>query len=513
MPPGAWSSESRANGGKGCVVEFTRRRLLRGGLIGGGAIVLPVAQFARVATSSESDPTIVSPPVPRFAVPLAIPPTISPSRSHGATDFYDVTEFATEATILPGLRTPVWTYNGTTPGPTFDAVKGRDSQVTITNHLGVPTTMHLHGGDTPPQFDGHPLQLVQPGTSFTHVFPGNHPAATLWYHDHAIHATGRNVYQGLSGFFLIRDDVELGLGLPKGPPFEVPLVFQDRLFNADGSLFYPEKEPGLPVRQGVFGDVILVNGTPFPFMEVERRKYRFRLLNGSNARFYQLELSTGEPITVIGSEGGFLTAPVETPSLLMAEAERYDIVIDFARYPVGTHVVLRNTIAPDPFGDPVDPAKVRELMRFDVTADAASDFAIPKALGPGPVANAADAVRMRTWEFNRSHGAWTINGKLFEAGRIDASPAFGTTEIWEFVNKSGGWLHPVHPHLVEFRLLDRNGQAPKPYEAGPKDVVALGPNETARVALKFVDFRGVYVFHCHNIEHEDHDMMTQFEVV
>jgi FtsP/CotA-like multicopper oxidase with cupredoxin domain len=492
---------------------LTRRKLLTGGLIGGGALMLPVAEFTRVATSSESDPTIVSPPVPRFAVPLAIPPTITPSRSEGTTDFYDVTEFATDAAILPGLRTPVWTYNGITPGPTFDTVKGRVSQVTITDHLPVPTTTHLHGGQTPPQYDGHPLQLVQPGTSFTHVFPGDNSAATLWYHDHSIHATGPNVYRGLAGFWLVRDDVEAALGLPKGPPFEVPLVFQDRLFNPDGSLFYPEREPGLPVRQGVFGDVILVNGTPFPFLEVQRRKYRFRMLNGSNARFYQFKLSTGDPLIVIGSDGGFLHAPAETDSLLMAEAERYDVVIDFSKYAVGTQVVLHNTIAPDPFGDPVDPAKVREVMRFDVTAEAGSDFEVPSALGPGPSADAADAVLTRSWEFDRRHGAWTINGRLFEADRMDASPRLGTTEIWEFVNKSGGWLHPVHPHLVEFRLLDRNGQAPKPYEAGPKDVVALGPNETVHVAMTFVRFRGVYVFHCHNVEHEDHDMMTQFEVV
>jgi spore coat protein A, manganese oxidase len=408
-------------------VKFTRRRLLRGGLIGGGAIVLPVAQFARVAIPAENDPTIVSPRVDRFTVPLAIPPTIAPTRSEGATDFYDVTEFATVANILPGLRTPVWTYNGTVPGPTFDTVKGRVSRVTITNHLGVPTTTHLHGGITPPEFDGHPLDLVQPGASFTHVYPGDNSAATLWYHDHAIHATGRNVWMGLAGFFLVRDEIELGLGLPKGPPFEIPMVVQDRLFNPDGSLFYPEREPGLPVRQGAFGDVILVNGAPFPFLRVQRRKYRFRLLNGSNARFYQFELSTRDPITVIGSDGGFLEHPVETESLFMAEAERYDVVIDFARYPIGTRVVLRNTIAPDPFGDPVDPDKIREVMRFDVVADAADDFDIPADLGPGPIANPADAIRTRDWEFDRRHGAWTINGELFDADRVDASPELGTT--------------------------------------------------------------------------------------
>jgi spore coat protein A, manganese oxidase len=216
---------------------------------------------------------------------------------------------------------------------------------------------------------------------------------------------------------------------------------------------------------------------------------------------------------VIGSDGGFLEHPVQTQSLFLAEAERYDVVVDFAKYPIGTQVVLRNTIAPDPFGDPVPPEKIREVMRFDVVADASSDFDIPPNLGPGPIANAADAVLTRDWEFERRHGAWVVNDELFAPDRIDAFPRLGTTEIWRFVNKSGGWLHPIHPHLVEFRMLDRNGRPPKPYETGPKDVVALGPNETIRVAMKFVDFRGTYVFHCHNIEHEDHDMMTQFQVV
>jgi spore coat protein A, manganese oxidase len=490
---------------------LTRRQAIGRGLMGAGVLVLPVAQLVRSAVVQPDD--VTSPAVERFAQPLPIPRTIDPIRSEGNADFYELTQFAGEASILPGLKTPIWGYNGTTPGPTFDMVKGRRSFVRITNHLGVPTSMHMHGGNTAPQFDGHPLDLVQPGTSFTHVYTGDNSAATLWYHDHAIHGTGRNVYMGLAGFYLVRDEVELRLSLPKGPPFEVPLVFQDRLFNRDGSLFYPEEDDGMPLRQGVFGDVILVNGAPFPVLPVARRKYRFRLLNGSNARFYRFELSTGDPFTVIGSDGGFLTHPVETPDLLVAEAERYDVVVDFSRYPVGTKVVLRNTIAPVPFGDPVDPDKVREIMRFDVTEEAGSDFTIPTALGPGPVPRAEDSVRTRTWEFERSQGAWVINGRLFEPHRVDAFPALGTTEIWEFVNRSGGWLHPIHVHLVEFGMLDRNGRPPRPYETGPKDVVALGPNETIRVALQFRDHHGTYVMHCHNLEHEDHDMMTQFTVV
>jgi FtsP/CotA-like multicopper oxidase with cupredoxin domain len=381
------------------------------------------------------------------------------------------------------------------------------------NQLGVPTTMHLHGGGAAPQYDGHPLDLVQPGASFTHIYPGLNDASTLWYHDHAFDETGRNVWMGLAGMHLVRDKLELALGLPIGEPFEVPLVIQDRVFNKDNSLFFGTNN-GQPLSQGNFGDVILVNGAPFPVLPVQRRKYRFRILNGSNARFYNFALSNGDPLTVIGSHGGFLQTPVETGDLLMAEAERYDVVIDFAKYPVGTQIVLRNTAGAD-FGNPIDPAKTNEIMRFDVVAerDGRPDFAIPTALGPGPTPNERDAILTRTWEFNRSNGAWTINGKLFEANRIDAFPRLGTTEIWEFVNKSGGWVHPIHPHLIEFKFIDRNGEPPKPYERGPMDMAWLGPNDTARVAIKFRFFRGLYVFHCHNIEHEDHEMMTQFKVI
>jgi FtsP/CotA-like multicopper oxidase with cupredoxin domain len=493
-------------------MELSRRDLIKRGLIGGGALALPVAQLARVAISTGSvQPD--SPAVERFAVPLPIPPVIRPLRSQGITDFYQVTQFASEAQILPGRKTPIWGYNGITPGPTFETTKGRINRVTIANHLGVPTTTHLHGGGTAPQYDGHPLQLVDPGTAFTYVYPGLNDAATLWYHDHAIDATGRNVWMGLAGMHLVRDQLEKQLGVPMGAPYEIVLVIQDRVFNKDNSLFFGV-DAGLPVSQGNFGDVILVNGAPFPFLQVERRKYRFRILNGSNARFYKLELSSGDPLTVIGSHGGFLTHPVQTPDLLITEAERYDVVIDFAKYPVGTQIVLRNTIAPVPFDDPVDPAKIKEVMRFDVVREASSDFALPQALGPPPVAHEQDAILTRNWVFERRGGEWVMNGKPFNHGlHIDAFPKLGTTEIWEFVNKSGGWLHPIHPHLIEFKFLDRNGKPPRPYETGPMDLTALGPNETIRVAIKFRFFRGTYVFHCHNLEHEDHDMMTQFKVV
>jgi FtsP/CotA-like multicopper oxidase with cupredoxin domain len=487
--------------------------MLKLGLLGTGAVMLPVGAIVRSVAAADSN-TVDSPPFEPFARPLRIPAVIQPdpALSTADTDHFVVTQMVAQQEILPGLKTTVWTYNGTFPGPTFKVRRGRRALVTQRNRLAVPTTTHLHGGDVPAASDGHPLNLHNPGEDFTHDYPNIQPAATLWYHDHAIHETGRNVWMGLAGFYLLTDDHEESLPLPKDP-FDIGLVIQDRAFNPDGSLFLPRHDPQRPARQGAFGDVILVNGVPKPFLRVARRKYRFRILNGSNARFYNLELSSGDPMTVIATEGGLLPHPVQTPDLFITEAERYNVIIDFSRYPVGTQVILKNTIAPDPFGDPVDPDKVRDIMRFDVVEDATDTSSIPTDLAPPLDVHPEDALRTRTWRFNRSGGQWVINGLPFGDTRRDAFPAFGSTEIWEFVNNSGGWLHPIHPHLVRYLILDRNGEPPRPYERGPKETVSLGANETVRVVMKFVDFRGLYAFHCHNIEHEDDDMMTQFEVV
>jgi FtsP/CotA-like multicopper oxidase with cupredoxin domain len=496
---------------------LSRRDALKLGLLGTGAVTLPVATGVRAANAAKVP---ASPAFTPFSRPLALPGVIRPVQSTATADFYEVTQTVARQEVLPGLKTTVWGYNGQYPGPTFAVNAGRPIVVTQRNTLtaaatripgGVATTAHPHGLDVTPGSDGHPLALVLPGGLLDHHYPNVQPAATLWYHDHAIDHTSRNVYMGLAGFYLISDAHERSLPLPKAP-FDIPLLIQDRLFQADGSFLFPT-ENGLPQRQGVFGDVILVNGVPKPFLRVQRRRYRFRLLNGSDARIYNLRLSTGEPLIVIGSDGGLMPHPVPTPDLLFAPAERYEVVVDFSRYPLGTKVILQNTLAPDPFGDPIDPAKVREIMRFDVVEDAVDDSRVPVDLAPAADIDPAKSVRTRTWRFDRRHGAWTINGQLFDGNRIDATPKNGTTEIWEFVNDSGGWLHPIHVHLVEFKVLDRNGAPPRPYEQGAKDTVVLGPNETVRVAMRFDSFTGVYVMHCHNISHEDHMMMTQFRVV
>lgn len=472
-------------------------------------------------------------------------------------DRYELRQQVAQVQILPpGMpKTTIWGYNGITPGPTFRVKRGKPIVVTHINELPVRTCAHPHGLDVQSASDGHPAFLLAPEAgssparfptrpllpgeaqgcgeepqegkfktfhvgSQDHFYPNMQEAAPLWYHDHAIHRTGRNVYMGLAGFYLIEDDVEQSLSLPGNPrfddqrEFDVPLVLQDRLIGEDGSLIYP-CDGDRAVRQGVFGDVILVNGVPMPFLEVKRRKYRFRFLNGSNARVYSLALSTGEPFTVIASDGGLLHKPVTTPEILISMSERYEAVIDFSRYPIGTKVILENRRGPA-FGDPIDEAKTRQVMRFDVVEDADDPSSIPAVLRPHPYADElpeSSAVRTRDFRFERRGGFWTINGETFDLERNDAEPELGDIEIWRFINKSGGWVHPIHVHLVEFRVLDRNGEKPRPVELDRKDSVLLGPNETIRVIMKLQHCKGKYVIHCHNIEHEDHDMMGQFEVV
>jgi FtsP/CotA-like multicopper oxidase with cupredoxin domain len=482
------------------------------GLLAGAAAALPVDRAAASLPQWFLEQPVDSPPVPSFAVPLRIPPVLRPTSSTATTDFYDITQRVARVQIVPGLPpTTVWAYNGLVPGPTIKQRQGRDVRVRQHNALGVPVSTHLHGGDVPAASDGHPLDLIQPGRSKEYFYPGLHPAASLWYHDHAVHDTGRNVYMGLAGNYLISDAVERALPLPKDQ-FDIPLTLQDRFFLRDGSIVYPKHDALRPLDQGVFGDVILVNGTPKPFLRVSRRKYRFRILNGSNARVYRLKLSTGEPLIVIQSDGGLMPHPVATEDLVIAESERYSVVIDFSRYPIGTKVVLQNVMEDVP-GDPFDSDKTRSVMRFDVVANAVDPSSVPRDLAPLPDIRPAQAVRTRTFEFARNGGEWTINHLPYDPDRIDAFPKLGTTEIWRFINGGGGWWHPIHVHLIEFLVLSRTRRPVQPYERGPKDTVLLKSNETVEVAMHWNHFKGLYVMHCHNVEHEDFDMMINIKVV
>jgi FtsP/CotA-like multicopper oxidase with cupredoxin domain len=318
---------------------------------------------------------------------------------------------------------------------------------------------------------------------------------------------------GLAAMYILHDDLEKKLPLPKGR-YDVPLVIRDAAFDTNGQLLFDD-----PEHSGVFGDVILVNGRPWPVMKVERRKYRFRMLNASVSRGFKFALSTGDPFTFVGTDGGLMPHPQQATSFRHGIAERYEVVIDFAKYKIGQRIVLKNLGVKNAVNYPT----TGNVMAFDVTSNATDTTynSVPNVLNPAEGAmllTEAMATKTRRFEFVRSHGHWTINGKdwqdVIDSGfqMVLADPNLGDIEIWEFVNDSGGWWHPVHVHLVDFKILDRNGQPPNPWEIGGKDVVFVGENETVRLVMKFGPRTGRYMIHCHNLVHEDHDMMSQFRV-
>ncbi|MGH3980284.1 MAG: multicopper oxidase family protein, partial [Pseudonocardiaceae bacterium] len=369
-----------------------------------------------------------------FRVPLPAPPVKRP-----VDGVVEITQRVAEAEILPGRRTPVFGYDGIFPGPTIESRRGEPLRVRHRNELPVPTVVHLHGGHTPTEHDGWPADLVLPagrawplhgmpgqlsnGTR-DYAYPMDQRAATLWYHDHRMDFTGPQVYRGLAGFHLVRDAEEEALGLPSGDR-EIPLMITDRAFEVDGSFRYPSLDrtlrhvPGVEREwmEGVLGDVVLVNGAPWPVLDVDAARYRLRILNASNARRYRLALAPGGSLVQVGSDGGLLAAPVVHDALDVAPAERFDLVVDFAAYPVGTEVTLVNSLGRGPTG---------QVMRFRVVRPARDDSRVPERLSTVEPLDPTTAPVRREWRFTRGrvgrHASWTINGLPFDPSRVDARP-------------------------------------------------------------------------------------------
>jgi spore coat protein A len=424
-------------------------------------------------------------------------PELLPVRRTRTQDVYDVAIREGMAEVLPGFQTPIYGYDGVYPGPTIRARKGREVVVRQRNTLPFDSNVHLHGGYVPAPHDGHPMDVIAPGGSFDYHYPNHQDAASLWYHDHAHGRTSHTLYYGLLAMYVLEDELEEELKLPRGD-YDVPIVIADHAFNRDGSFRYVEN-----VDLGFRGDTILVNGAVSPRMRVERRKYRLRLLNGSNSRSYTLRLGRGERMTQIAGDGGLLERPVRRTRVPLHPAERIDLVIDFRDYGPGTELVLHNE---DGHGGAV------AVMRFDVERGGGSeDFRVPRRLRSPerlPRANAD-----RRWELGFGVGAWQINGKDFDHDRMDARPRHGSTERWTFVNHSKR-VHPMHIHGYLFRVLGRSSGAVHAAEQlGWKDTIGVLPDETVEVLAWFAPYSGRYVFHCHALEHADRAMMLQLEVV
>jgi FtsP/CotA-like multicopper oxidase with cupredoxin domain len=424
-------------------------------------------------------------------------PELLPVRRTSTRDVYDVAIQQGMAEVLPGFETPIYGYDGVYPGPTIRARTGREVVVRQRNALSFDSNVHLHGGFVPAGHDGHPMDVIASGASFDYHYPNQQDAATLWYHDHAHGRTSRTLYYGLVAMYVLEDDLERELDLPRGD-YDVPIVIADHAFNRDGSFRYAEN-----IDVGFRGDTILVNGAVSPRMRVERRRYRLRLLNASNSRSYTLRLGRGRKMTQIASDGGLLARPVGRRRLPLHPAERVDLVIDFRDYAPGTELVLHNE---DGEGGTV------AVMRFDVSRGGGSeDFRVPRRLRSRESLPAPTAAR--TWDLGLGFGGWQINGKDFDPERFDVRPQHGSTERWTFVNRSNR-VHPMHIHGYLFRVLERSsGPVHAGDRLGWKDTVGVLANETVSVLAWFAPYAGRYVFHCHSLEHADRAMMLQLEVV
>ena len=418
-------------------------------------------------------------------------------------DVYDVDIREGLAEILPGFQTPIYGYEGIYPGPTIVARKGRAAIVRQSNRLTFDSNVHLHGGYVPAAHDGHPMDVIRPGAKFDYSYPNDQDAAFLWYHDHAHGRTARTLYYGLLGAYILHDEREAELDLPRGD-YDVPLILADHAFNKDGSFRYVEN-----VDVGLRGDTILVNGAVAPRMRVERRIYRLRFLNASNARSYELRLGQGRKVVQIASDGGLLERPVTRTSVPLDPAERVELLVDFRQFRPGSEIVLHNDLSETSL------PSTRAVMRFDVVRGGGSEEArIPRGrmrtLQKLPEPNAS-----RRWDLSLATTAgvqWQIAGRGFDPARIDVRPRLGTTELWQWHNPSNR-VHPMHLHGMLFRIVERSTGVVHPGDRGWKDTVGVQPGETVTVQPWFAPYTGRYVFHCHALEHGDKAMMLQLEVV
>jgi spore coat protein A len=566
---------------------LTRRRLLESGLYTAAGVTFNRGIPGLGQAMASPAPVRSSVKLARYIDPLPIPPVLKPSGRQGEIVEIQMHQFQQKVhrDLAP---TTVWGYNGSWPGPTIEAQSGQALSVNWVSKLpnahllpidhsihGAESTLpevrnvaHVHGACTLPDDDGYPEAWFTAhgahGEKFNpraSVYPNCQPSTTLWYHDHALGITRLNVYAGLAGFYLVRDEAEKALNLPQGE-FEIPLMLQDRLFHHDGSLYYPKvvngpKEHPIWIQE-FFGDYNCVNGKVTPFFEVEPRRYRFRILNAANSRFYHLRLFNSDAAgTVtnrsfdvpafqqIGTDGGLLPAPVELHYLLIGPAERFDIVVDFSGCEGKCFSLVNDAPAPYTMGGQY---LAEDVMLFKVTKPLSGKdtSTLPETLVPFETLNPTYATRERLLlvsEKERPSDGYVIIGLLGNARwhePITEDPKAGSTEIWSFVNITGD-VHPLHVHLVQFQVLNRQAfdvptyqqtgklvftgrpMAPESNERpARKDTVKSYPGYVTRIIMRFdlpheapitpgQEF--LYVWHCHILEHEDNEMMRPYKVV
>lgn len=442
-----------------------------------------------------------------FQKPLIIPPLLDYITDKQGVKRFTLSAGRGESRLIKEFTTPTMGYNGSYLGPTIRVRNGEKVHFTVNNLLDQTTTLHWHGLHVPAEFDGGPRQPILAGKSWEPEFTIRQPAATLWYHPHAMGSTGEQVYQGLAGMFYIDDKTTDSLVLPNDYGVnDFPIILQDRRFYESGKLAYVRSM--MDVMHGVIGNIMLVNGAEAPVLKVPAGLVRLRILNGSNSSIYRIQLPETTTMVMIATDGGFLERPVAMGELLLSPGERAEVLVDFGNHIPGDRVRLlvdlqmRHRI---------------EAMEFHVGRPPQQRISIPEKLAEIDWIDEKEAVRTRKFimqTFSKG-GRLTINNKHMDMARIDETVKLGTAEIWEISNISEHMMqmiHSMHLHDVQFQILDRNGVVPKPHEKGRKDTVMIWPNETVRIIARFENYRGIYMYHCHLLEHEDAGMMGQFEV-
>ena len=529
-------------------LSITRRRFLQQSGIAAAAVMMP-------QTAHRQPPKLVKPlldpeTLAAFVDPLPIPGVARSTELRPSPDdpklkipYHRLALREFQSKVHRDMKpTRLWGFGTSSPGPTLETESGKGLLVEWANELprqhflpidhsihgaesdkpDVRSVIHLHGAKVPPESDGYPENWYVPGKSATYYYPNRQDAATLWYHDHALGINRLNVMAGLFGLCIVRDPVEEALNLPRGK-YEVPLVLCDRMFDLDGQLYYPVAQNSTnPWVPEFMGNAILANGKLLPYLDVEPRKYRFRVLNAANSRFFRLGLMNGQMLHQIGGDQGLLPAPVTLKEVTLAPGERADVVLDFSDH-AGEEIVLKNDFA-------------SPIVQFRVSRGKVSDpSSLPTALRAVPKIAESEAVKTRDLklgEIDDLHGdpvTVLLNDAHWKMP-VTEDPVLNSVEIWNLMNTTDD-VHPIHVHLVRFQILDRRrfdafayqnrgvlrywGHAipPEPNEAGWKDTVRANPGMVTRIIMRFEGFTGRYVWHCHILEHEDNEMMRPYEVI
>lgn len=459
------------------------------------------------------------PPTPNFSRDLPVPPLLNGTLIDGEINYeFEIKKGKSE--IIEGVKTETYGYNGNILGPTIKVRKGQNYRFKIHNNLGEKTSVHWHGLRIPGEMDGGPNQMFIDGNYWEPHYKIEQPAATLWYHPHTWHKTGEHAYMGLAGMYIIEDEISDNLPIPKEYGVDdFPIIVQDKRFDRSGNLIYSNEHTD--AMYGMRGNTLIVNGILAPILDISKKYIRFRILNGSNASNYLYSFSDNRDFYQIATDGGFLEKSNKLKKIFLSPGERVEIIVEFKEQDKNKNLYLR--------------ADDNNIMKFNVMNLDKNIDGIPNTLVNFQEYDIPSNVNTREFILQGMGHMVTINGKQMNMNRVDEYVNLNEIEIWEIRNigtMHGGMMgrmmnpsndtdfsnggkslngHPFHVHAVQFRVLERNGREPKAFEDGWKDTIFVDLEEVVKVAVKFED-KGLFMYHCHILEHEDNGMMGTFLV-